>query len=382
MHSSTSSSRAVPPVNAGAIIAALTFSLLVVVAMEWVLAAKGYEATAIDSEALWVQQRARASRLGADAIILLGASRMQLDVDTATLRRLTGLEPVQLAIDGSSFVPILEGLARDPAIQGTIIIDYGTGAIIGLGERDAASVHQEKFERDGLRNGGLPDFRWSEDALTASLRSRMRSYSDGAKPVDTLLWRVLTTQAEPQYLSTRPDRSRLADYQRVEMPEFYFRRVAHDLGDDAPISGRDDASIAASLTARVEAVAMVDDRRFIANAPRIGAAVRTIESRGGRVLFVVMPMSGLIRRLDDRRFPRQRFFDRFIASQGLRGMDVRDDQRVSKYVCPDGSHLDRRDRTAFTRDLVSALALDSSAPATTFPAAATPAGPAAPTRSP
>lgn len=81
-----------------------------VLSMELSLAGRGFEATALDTEALWQKHRVRAGRLGKQALILLGASRIQLDLDLLPAR--SGLEPVQLTIDGSSFVPVLEGLAE------------------------------------------------------------------------------------------------------------------------------------------------------------------------------------------------------------------------------------------------------------------------------
>ena len=43
---------------------------------------------------------------------------------SCSVRARTGLAPVQLAIDGSSFVPVLDGLARDPSIRGTVIVGF------------------------------------------------------------------------------------------------------------------------------------------------------------------------------------------------------------------------------------------------------------------
>lgn len=116
--------------------AALLICIIFITLMEIRLAQLGYHSTVLDSPGRWAKERARASQLGEKALILIGASRIQLGIDLDTLRRETGLEPVQLAIDGSSFVPILQDLANDPTIRGTILVDYYPESIEGAGSGD------------------------------------------------------------------------------------------------------------------------------------------------------------------------------------------------------------------------------------------------------
>ena len=106
---------------------------LTVAAFEWELGRLGYVANASESDARWLHERARASQLGPRALILVGASRIQLGLDLEVLRKETGLEPVQLALDGSGGIPLLAGLARDPSIKGTSLVDYYDNALAAEG---------------------------------------------------------------------------------------------------------------------------------------------------------------------------------------------------------------------------------------------------------
>src|SRR5262245_61597495 len=101
--------------------------------MELRLAARGIQPTAADNARLWADQRSRASRLGDRALILVGDSRMHVGIDLDTLRKMTGLEPVQLAIDASSFVPVLGGLADDPRVTGTVVVSFLPRAVENWG---------------------------------------------------------------------------------------------------------------------------------------------------------------------------------------------------------------------------------------------------------
>ena len=115
--------------------------------MEAVLSLRGFRPTAVDDEPTWILQRHRASTLGPRA---LDPGGRLADPDGRRRRRtacdVTGLEPVQLAIDGSSFTPVLKELAADPTITGTIIVSYQASAVPGTNGR---GYSQSIF--DGLR---------------------------------------------------------------------------------------------------------------------------------------------------------------------------------------------------------------------------------------
>src|SRR5262249_40195854 len=160
----------------------------------------------------------RAAALGGRALILVGSSRVLLDTDLDTLRRETGLEPVQLAVDGSSFVPVLQGLAEDPDIKGTVLVDFAQNVLTVPAKRDACYDYQRTYERE---HGRLPDFTRSEAWLADLVRGHLRSYADGTRPLTALRLRILQKGPTPQYLRMLPDREVLADYAEVPQPAFY-----------------------------------------------------------------------------------------------------------------------------------------------------------------
>lgn len=337
---------------------ALAVLVLCVAALEARLALRGFQSTAEDSEELWLGQRARATALGERALVLVGASRIQLDTDLDELRRLTGLEPVQLAVDGSSFRPVLAGLAADPDVRGTVIVDFSDHVLAQPPPEDVARRWQAAYER-GRGRRALPDFESSERRLQRAVRSRLRSYADGAQPITSLLVRALSPRTTPQYLVMRADRSRAADYRKVEMPGFYYARVLRNLGQAEPTGLATWEDLDRELARRIAAQpSHLDELPAYERASRdIAAQAAAIRGRGGRVLFVMLPKGGLVRALDERRYPRALFWDRFVAIAGLPAVHFEDVPQWQSLQCPDGSHLDYRDRAAFTAALVEALGL-------------------------
>jgi hypothetical protein len=331
----------------GAAVLALCLGILL---FEVRLAALGYQPTARDTPARWIAERTRAARLGERALILVGASRFQVGLDLDALRRETGLEPVQLAIDGSAGGAVLENLVRDPAIRGTILLDYYG---YGLGSDGVAAKWVRQYEQ---RNGRIA---WLEHPAAASeaflddwLREHLRLYADGANPLHSLRFRVLADKPSAQYLVMRPDRARLADYTRTAMPAAYYSRVARTLGESVdPASPQAEALLAE----RIARLAPADPAPLDAAGAALAKMAAALQVRGGRLVMVAMPTSGMVREIEERRYPRTHFWQRLAAESGVAGIDARHDPGFGAYQCPDGSHLDRRDRERFARELAAAL---------------------------
>ncbi len=332
--------------------------LLFAALMEARLALRGYVPALADSTERWVAQRARIADLGPRALVLVGGSRIQLAVDLDVLRRETGLDPVQLAVDGGNFVPVLADLATDPDMHGTVIVDVSDHLLTGSDglDRTRALVHAWRTL------GAAPawTFAGAEGRLTWALHARLRSYADGASPWSSLRSRLLQRDPVPQYLVTLPDRSRYADYGRVPMPDFYLARVMRNLGQRVSVPpGTTHTALEAWLHRRIEALPPMLEQvpAYLDAVVALARQARRVQERGGRVLFVRMPTSGLVTELEERRFPRERFWDELARNVGAPAVHFADDPALRQFHCPDGSHLDVRDRARFTSALAAALGL-------------------------
>ncbi len=145
--------RRVPKIRWQILLSGLILFTVFVAAMEVRLAIRGIRPTAVDNDAAWIRERARASSLGDHALILIGASRMQTDIDLDVLRIRTGLEPVQLAIDASSFIPILAGLAKDPAIRGTVIVSFMDSTLTTPEDKNSIANRYQEHVRGPVAHG-------------------------------------------------------------------------------------------------------------------------------------------------------------------------------------------------------------------------------------
>lgn len=334
---------------------ALLMLLAYVGITEAALSEKGFSPTVNDTEALWLNERERASSLGQGALILVGASRIQLDLDLRVLREKTGLEPVQLAIDGSSYVPVLQGLARDPTIRGTVVVDLMPGPVsFEVGPTGTSQHYQSEYDTFSAGNVRWPTYRTLDAWLARVIRPHLINFADGGRPWDSLVNRVTNANASPQYLSSFADRSRQADYQRVTMPDFYLRRVYRHIGSPVEIDiNQSTDHLARQLTEYIGRLhPMPESEQTQKGLLDLEDAVAAIQLHGGTVIIMTMPTSGLVQEADSRRFPRALYWDRVAANTTARTIHWQDHPGLAGFVCPDGSHLDKRDTVAFSNAFV------------------------------
>lgn len=330
--------------------------MALVLVLERALEQRGFDASIQDSNVSWARERARAAALGSKALILVGASRIQLGIDSHVLGDATGMVPVQLAVDGSHFLPVLEGLAVDSAITGVIVVAMDGALLSDVNANDEALALHRYYARTQAERVPWLNSSTTESWLGERLRWHLRSYADGIQPLDSLLLRVLRRDATPQYLVTFPDRTRAADYSRVSMPDFYLQRVARHLNRPLPpISSSDQAAVDAWFDNELDAVTESSSSTLGQRIEYLRELARKVQSRGGSVVFLQMPVSGMIQAIDERREPRPRFWDRFAATVGTPTIHYADVPGMREIQCPDGSHIDRRDRAAFTRILAGEL---------------------------
>ncbi len=291
----------------------------------------GFRPSVRDDFRRWSTMRERCV-LDPHAVTLLGSSRMHLAVDPEEFRTDTRRSVFQLAIGNASTpLPVLEDLAADDRFRGTVLCEVHPLIFFDeSGEREAwtrewieAPRHTSVAERIENRMRDVLRARMALRSPELSLASVARKLGKtGRFP-------------EPTRLLTDPERFQSVDY-----------RGAKDLE-----LTRADALRWYETHCRVAA----SEAGLAAIAERAHTAVRRIEARGGAVVFVRLPSTGPLRAVEDRRAPRVSTWDRLLAQRPLRGLHCDDVAALGHFDCPDGSHLDRQDRAAFTRAWVKAL---------------------------
>lgn len=313
------------------LIAGLLFVLLIG-GWELFWRAKGFQPSLNDDAALWALSRKKISNGGENSVVFIGASRIQLDLNTDVFASQTGARPIVLAIDGESPTPVLRDLANDEAFHGTIICELAEHLLFFVSEREGLekSVASQWLQEYQERTFSSDFERELENIFEKAFVFRLSDLTFRNVIGNIRLGRLPLLP----YQKIKPDRSRDADYTKLDIQEHRRKReelVQKGYEGDFPL------------------------QTFLAGAQEIEQFVSRIQARGGKVVFVRFPTSGRHWDLDEAKLPKAQYWNTFASCTTARTVHFKDYPSLSVYNCPDGSHLDYRDAIPFTKALVEIL---------------------------
>lgn len=318
----------------------LLAALLLVIAMtavwEWQMRRRGYEAGDLGAEAsAWAEQRRRLEA-GPVPVAIVGDSRILFGTDFDRFQKLTGVRPVQLALEGTNARPFLEDVADNSRFDGLLIVGITEASYyreeIGLG---AKALERGKWEAPNQRISFIL-FRWlrrhlamldSDESLSTIVQHADPSWRKGAYGPYQDVWKLGRALDDRQYsLWTEIERNT------------YLRD--HVIGNWMMIYGFPGPS--------PEIIAMTE--------ARTRAAVARIRARGGEVVFVRPPSAPRLRALEDKAIPRARGWDRLLPAAQVKGIHADDMPALKGIAIPELSHVSLACSPLFTDAYVRAVA--------------------------
>jgi len=338
VHSSTSSSDPrVPPGPWGRTHAvAALLALAVLGGLEAFWRARGHVPSVNDDRDSWCVVRERASGAGRDTLCVLGASRIQCAfVSRAFLEKCPGYQVLNLAVAGAGPFATLNDLAEDESFRGTVLC-----AVTEAGLLPEVADAQEPFVR----------YYHSEWSLNKRLNRVMRTALQERLVVlhpnlalervaqEFLARRRLPT---PYFVVTHGDRSRDIDFSR---------RVVEKVEEQRPAEGG-----AARRRGPTFDQLTISDEGWRARVAEIERRVRRIQGRGGAVVLLRPISRGERKALEDKLFPRWKYWDVLAANTSAVTIHHEDVPSFAEFACPDDVHLDFRDTARFTGYLADEL---------------------------
>jgi len=309
---------------------ALVLSAGALLGFEHWLRANDYRPTLQDDKDLWSMQVDRLKRHG-DAVALLGASRIQYAVDPALVAQFSGRPSMMLAVNGAYPIDALRELAQDPGFHGI--------AIMGIDSRGLSKRHWN-MQRPWFDHY---EHRWTlarriHRALLTPLQQHFVFIRAPFAWVQ-IARHALAGHGAPvnDYVVIRPDRLGLLDYRHTDVVAIRERRVA-DLREYYRDNPPDPYA------------------QWLAALDQVSAWVRTIQARGGKVVFFREPSAGEHLRLDEANYPRKLYWDAYARIAPMPMIDFRDEPAFAAIPLPDTSHIDGTDVPRFTRTLLEMLA--------------------------
>ncbi len=307
--------------------------LIVALAAGWegTLRGLGYSPTVVDDKALWAAQRQRVYSDGHEkTVVLLGDCRMQTDfVPQVLAAQFPGHRVVQLAVEQTSPVATLRDLAADERFDGVVIC--GVNARLLCEDLwDTQQPYVDYYHNKYTLNEKL------NRRLSVVFQRRLAIIHPQLRLDDLLVHWVKTRHLPPPYyIETHADRSRLADYSRVDIEahrQFTLGRAQWLCSRTLPSS-----------------------IKWLEDAMKLEEWVQAIHCRGGQVIFIQFPTTGDHLRYDEFMFPRAQYWDAFAAKTSALCLHFQDAPQLAGFACPDWSHIDRADAPRFTQELARVL---------------------------
>ena len=297
----------------------------------------GAEPTYRNSDASWAMQRRRIDAGEGDKTVLLGASRVLFDVQVPVWERILGERPIQLAVEGTSPLPMLEDLADNPKFTGRLLVGVAPDVFFtGFGYREGVLKY---YKNETISHRAS---HW----LSMHLIEPFFSFYDDDFRFFTVLKRQKwpTRPGVPDYIDVRklsvqdPDRNTRM-WSKVETDPDYRElcRFIWAQWFDVPVPGLETP----------EAREKVGNEQI----DRTAAAVAKLRARDVPVLFVHPPVDGGYRDFENRDFPRDKTWDRLLAKAETPGVHFEDYPELQGLNLPEWSHLAAADADRFTEAL-------------------------------
>jgi len=300
---------------------------------EIALRTKGFMPSAPDDCQLWALERRRANSGSArETLVLVGASRIRLGIDTDLMRRLLpGKRVVQLAILGQSPYRVLQDLANDKDFHGTIIYDF-----------------MERYEHpqpaDQVQS--CLDYYHRRFTIARYAHVILRNIFSGR-------FVVLSPQFDPrsfgkEFLARRgfpkPHYiTYLADRSMIARPELLVE--PYDLAKQALIFE--------SALQRMAVETNLEE--WLGFHKQEENWIQLLHNRGAEVVLLRMPSSGRLWMLDEAYHPKASYWDQIAATTLARTIHFKSLPGGGVWEQYDESHLDARQAGLFTMLLVQEL---------------------------
>jgi hypothetical protein len=330
----------------------------------------GYRPTLNDTPDLWAEQRATVKP---DSLVLLGTSRMLFDMDLDLLEKGLGQRPTQLAIVGSSPFPVLADLAADESFHGTVLLDIVPAMFLAPGgppvEASEKAVHRyhkwNYSQRWGHQLGVAIEnqfaFLKQEDLALAKLLERV--------PVPNRANAQVGPQLPPYFYTLDRDRRARMFPEAAVAGSPLQQRVANGwlaLFQMPPAPSFIPPDVFKKIIGDgIEA-------RFHETAKHIAR----IQARGGKVVFLRLPVTGPLVEREEQLAPRVATWDRLVRENAVPAIHFQEFADLRDFKCPEWSHLSADDSVEFTRRLVPHLkdALQQPSPTNHYAVAAAGSG--------
>lgn len=289
----------------------------------------------VNSDGLWAMQRRRVDEGEGNATVLIGSSRMLFDFQLEVWERLDGTRPIQLALEGTTPVPVLEDLAADTNFTGRLFVGVAPDLFFSGFAYRAQAIATPTKETPAQRSG-----QW----LAMHLLEPHLAFLEP----DFSLFVVLARQAWParEGVRSRIDVRKLDNLGKDRNSRMWAR-----LETDSAYRALAQRIWAQNFGLPPGVTPAMADRGRDEQLARAVKAVSTLKARGVQVVFVRFPSADGYYAFEQKAFPRESTWDALLAQTGVPGVHFEDHPELQGFWTPEWSHLSASEADRYTAAL-------------------------------
>ncbi len=319
-------------------IGAAILALALLALWEWHWRDFGVRPSWRNSDGSWAAQRRRIDEGEGGKTVLIGSSRVLFDVQLPVWERIAGERPVQLALEGTSSVPVLEDLADDPKFTGRLLVGVAPELFFsGFAYRGKALAFfhkQSPSQRIGhwISQRAIEPWLAFDDpdfALATVVRRQDWPLRAGMKPHHNV-----------RKLSVSDADRQTHMWDKVEDDPAY-RELARSIWTEH-LTGPPPPNMDTPEKLQKTIAEQID---------RTAKAVAKLRARGVRIVFVRPPSVGFYKQWEDKVMPRAKTWDVLLQKTGVPGIHFEDYPQLQGFEQPEWSHIKTEDAQKFTAAL-------------------------------
>ncbi len=330
------------------LIIAISLGIISITAWELYWRSQGHLPNIDDNKNLWANQREKLDDNKDNTVVFIGSSRILYDIQLDIWKEETQTDPVMLATQGASPIPVLKDIIENTDFKGTLIAGVTPPLLF------ATLYPEAEFIK---RSQSLVDYHYSRTyaqrinhKLSIPLQNNLAFIRDGDEAWDSDV--DLKTLLKHVYQDERggplfPPFNNFEDItlerhmkmpKRMEIDTAYANTIKKVwkaiLSGDFPPPDKD-----GTISAFAELA-----KKFIA--------------KGGNLILVRCPSSGMFKEVENQGFPREEFWNVLVEKSSVKGYNYQDYEQFQNLFLPEWSHLAVKDAQFFTKELIQIMKSD------------------------
>lgn len=327
---------------------ALILGLLSVAAWEFYWRSQGHEPNIDDNNNISSIQRAKLEKPATNQVVFIGSSRILFDIQLDLWREKTGTEPVMLAFQGASPLPVLRDVVENTDFKGLMVIGVTEGLFFSTTFEMAPPMSRAQDRLDYYYNRTYAQRLNHFLSIPLQKNFAFITLADETWDSDVDLKTLLRMQIRDERAGPLP------------APFYQFEDVSLDR--NVQMSERTTNDTAYANTVKLAWQDMISGQR--PSPDKEGTTnfflkyARQFTDRGGKIVLVRCPSDGWFKEIETKGMPRSEYWDSLVIKSNLPAYHYEDYPQFTNLNLPEWSHLSKEDADHFTTEFIKLLKED------------------------